>query len=191
MKIILASQSPRRRELMGLITTDFTVCAADTDETLPDGIAPVEAVLLLAEKKAREVAALPQHSGYCVIGCDTVVESQGEILGKPVDAADARRMLTMFSGGTHLVHTGLAVLTPQGSEISSVTTYVDFYPITSGEIDRYIASGEPYDKAGGYGIQTSAALFVRGIRGDYYNVMGFPVSTVYRALQKLGVIDGL
>lgn len=188
MKIILASQSPRRRELMGLITKDFTVCAADTDETLPRGISPIDAVTMLAEKKAREVAALPQWEGCCVIGCDTVVEAEGEILGKPVDTHDARRMLTIFSGGTHLVHTGLSVRAPGGCEIASVTTQVDFYPLDSDEIDRYVASGEPFDKAGGYGIQTSAALFVRGIRGDYYNVMGFPVATVYRALRRLEVI---
>lgn len=188
MKIILASQSPRRLELMRLITADFTVCSVDTDETLPDGITPINAVKLLAEKKAKEVAALPQWEGCCVIGSDTVVEAEGEILGKPVDAADACRMLNLFSGRTHLVHTGLAVLTPQGSLITSVTTEVDFYLLTQGEIDRYVATGQPFDKAGGYGIQTEAALFVRGIRGDYYNIMGFPVATVYRVLRELGAM---
>ncbi|MEG1942467.1 MAG: Maf family protein [Angelakisella sp.] len=188
MKIILASQSPRRRELMEKITASFIVHAADTDETLPEGISPTEAVKLLAAKKAHEVFALPQYAEDCVIGADTVVECGGEILGKPRDEADAARMLHMFSGGTHMVHTGLAILTPSGEEITSVTTEVDFYPLTQEEIAAYVASGEPFDKAGSYGIQTSAALFVKGIRGDYYNVMGFPIATVYRMLRRGGAI---
>jgi len=191
MNIILASQSPRRQELMKRITEDFSVCVPDCDESLPAGIAPLCAVRLLAEKKARAALRMWEdgdHTGeYCIIGADTVVDVDGQILGKPTDAYDAEQMLWLLSGRTNTVHTGLAVLSPLGERITAVSTEVDFYPLTEEEISRYIATGEPMDKAGSYGIQGSAALFIKGIRGDYYNAMGFPVSTLYQLMEEMGV----
>jgi len=176
--LILASRSPRRRELMKLITEDFIATAADVDETLPEGIAPADAVKYLSKIKAAPFV----KEGDIVIGADTVVSLEGAILGKPQDAEDARRMLRLLSGKCHSVFTGYTVVTPQQCVSCCVETKVWFYPLTDSDIERYIATGEPFDKAGAYGIQGYGSLLVEGIDGDYFNVVGLPVSHLVRTL---------
>ena len=176
--LILASQSPRRRELMKLITEDFICKTADVDETLPDGISPAEAVLELSRIKA-----LPfKNEGDTVIGADTVVAVDNKILGKPANADAARDMLRMLSGKEHSVFTGVTVI--EGETIQSFysETKVRFYPLSESDIERYIATGEPFDKAGAYGIQGYGALLVEEIHGDYFNVVGLPVSKLNNLL---------
>lgn len=181
MKLILASGSPRRRELMHLITDDFTVITSEADESLPEGIPAHMAAEYLALKKAEAVAAL--HTEAVVIGCDTTVIHKGEILGKPADRADAARMLSALSGCTHEVITGVALILGNRAASFSVTTEVTFYPLTSGDIDAYLDTDEPYDKAGSYGIQGKGSLFVKGIKGDYFNVVGLPVAELARYIK--------
>lgn len=183
MSLILASGSPRRRELLGLITKDFTVRVSDVEEVVEPGLPPAETVRRLAALKGRAVAAAyPQDT---VIAADTVVAIDGEILGKPHDDADAAAMLRTLSGRVHHVYTGV-FLSRRGREICfSACTEVEFYPLTDEEIAAYVATGEPSDKAGAYGIQGFGALLVKGIVGDYYNVVGFPVAAVSRALRAL------
>lgn len=178
--IILASKSPRRRELLRLITPDFTVDSADADETLPDGIAPHEAVMRLSQIKAQPFA----ESGATVIGADTVVAIDGEILGKPKDSADAFNMLKKLSGREHSVFTGVTILRGGGQKTFYVQTKVKFYDLTDEEINEYIATGEPFDKAGAYGIQSKGSLLVEKIDGDYFNVVGLPVSRLARELSQ-------
>lgn len=176
--MILASKSPRRLELLGYITKDFTVRSADVDESLPDGIAPNDAVEYLSRIKASPFA----DSGEIVIGADTVVAIDGKILGKPADADDARAMLRMLSGRAHQVYTGVTVINGEDCHTFSVCTNVKFFDLTDDEIDRYIATGEPMDKAGAYGIQGYGSLLVEGIDGDYFNVVGLPISKLNRLL---------
>ena len=182
MNIILASQSPRRRELLGLFPFAFTVRVADIDETMDPAGDPGGEVARVSRRKAMAVARQPED---IVIAADTVVVSRGKILGKPTDRADAFRMLRQLSGDTHQVMTGLSVL--QGDRCISCTevTQVVFRQLSDGEIRRYIATGEPMDKAGSYGIQGSAGLFVEKIVGDYFNVVGLPVCRLSRVLQEL------
>jgi len=180
MELILASRSPRRQELLSLITPRFTVDPAQGEEKLPAGLAPEEAVQALALAKAREVAA--RHPGCLVLGADTVVCIDGQILGKPKDPADCRAMLQRLSGRRHQVHTGVALLAPGVEKVFAESTQVDFYPLDQQTIDWYSSLPEPYDKAGGYGIQGRGSLLVRGIEGDYFNVVGLPVAAVARAL---------
>lgn len=170
--LILASQSPRRRELMGLFGLPFEIRTKEIDETLEAGISVSEAVANLSRRKAEAIERSPAD---IVIAADTVVVLDGQALGKPRDEADARKMLCRLSGKTHQVMTGLTVL--QGERAVSCTeiTQVTFGKLTQQQIDDYIRTGEPMDKAGSYGIQGKAALFVEGISGDYYNVVGLPV----------------
>lgn len=186
MTIILASQSPRRRELLQKITPHFTVIPSDADETLPEGIAPDEAVQLLAEKKARQVAQA--HPDCCVIGGDTVVAIEGKILGKPHSKSQSLAMLSALSGKTHTVYTGVSVITPTAEKHWVTATQVTFYPLTMPEMETYASSEEPYDKAGGYGIQGKGGLLVQTVCGDYDNVIGLPVGMLYRVLQGLKVL---
>ncbi|MBQ8687644.1 MAG: septum formation inhibitor Maf [Ruminococcus sp.] len=183
MEWILASGSPRRKELMHYITDDFIIRTSDADETLPEGIAPYEASAHLAGLKAAAVAA--EHADALVIGCDTTVILDGKILGKPLDAADAKHMLQTLSGRTHEVVTGVALICKGKMHTFSETTRVTFYPLTDAEIDAYLATGEPFDKAGSYGIQGKGALFVKGIEGDYYNVVGLPIAALSRKLKEM------
>lgn len=185
-KIILASASPRRQELLRLITEEFTVCPADADETLPDGLSIERQIETLAERKAADVAG--KNPDCAVIGSDTMVVVDGKPLGKPADAADARRMLRLLSGRAHEVITGLAVLSPAGNRIGHRTTRVNFRRLTDAEIDRYIATGEPLDKAGAYGIQGRGATLITGIEGDYFSVVGLPVELLYTMLVELGYV---
>lgn len=182
MSIILASQSPRRRELMGHFHLPFTVKVADIDETMTPGMPPEEAV---ADVSRRKALAVERRSTDTVIAADTIVVVDGTILGKPADEADALRMLQLLSGRTHQVMTGLTVI--RGETILSCTeiTDVTFRSLSDAEIAAYIRSGEPMDKAGAYGIQGDASLFVTSIKGDYYNVVGLPVCRLATILQSL------
>lgn len=182
-KIILASASPRRKELISLIADDVIIRPADCDETLPDGIGAREAVEYLSEIKNRAAREISE-TDELVISADTVVSVDDAILGKPADKADARRMINLLSGKVHQVYTGVTISLGGKSVTFSERTDVEFYPLTDDEIEQYISSSEPYDKAGAYGIQGKASLLVKGIRGDYFNVVGFPVSRLKRELQK-------
>lgn len=183
MALILASASPRRRELLSLITKDFTVETSWVDEAAITAPTPAKLAQALADAKCRAVAA--RHPEDIVIGCDTVVDYAGRVFGKPKDHEDALRMLRALSGAQHHVHTGVCIAFPGGEERFTVTTKVKFYPIEEAQLEAYAATGEPYDKAGAYAIQGGAAAFCEGLEGCYYNVMGFPVSRVARALAKI------
>lgn len=186
MEIILASGSPRRRELLGLCCPDFRVEVSGADERVDEVLSPEELVARLAEKKAAEVAA--RFPEAVVIGSDTVVELDGEILGKPHDPDEAASMLRRLSGREHRVHTAVQILSPLGSRSLVSTAEVSFAPMTDREIDWYVSTGEPMDKAGAYGIQGYACRYIIGIRGDYYTVMGLPVQQLYCALRDLGIL---
>ena len=182
MSLILASASPRRKELLSYITEDFKVIPAKNEESIDPALPPQQAVLYVAEKKAEEVSAL--YPKEVVIGADTTVFCQNIPLGKPKDSSDAKEMLKMLSGKVHKVITA-AVIAIGGQSVSSFAeeTEVEFYPLSEEEINLYVKSGEPMDKAGAYGIQGKGSLLIKGIRGDYYNVMGLPVSRLYRELK--------
>ena len=181
MELILASGSPRRKELLSLYTTDFTVCISDFDEDAVQADTPAELVEKLACGKCLSVAA--EHPGAVVIGCDTVVDVNGEVFGKPKDREDARRMLKALSGSTHAVHTGVCVSDGSRTESFVDSCKVTFFPMSEDEIEYYIATAEPYDKAGAYAIQGCAALWLDRIEGDYYTIMGLPVSRTVRLLE--------
>ena len=187
MDIILASQSPRRRELlerMGL--TGFRVVSPNVDENLGEELPPAELVSRLSRLKAGAVAA-QAGADALVIAADTVVALEGTILGKPADERDAFRMLSALSGVRHQVYTGVTVLRGEESFTEYEVTGVAFRELSEEEIEDYIRTGEPMDKAGAYGIQGYGALFIEGIQGDYYNVMGLPVCRLGRLLDRLGV----
>lgn len=187
MQLILASQSPRRRELLSLIVPDFCVCPADIEEKLmPEADLGAE-VARLAAGKAQVVA--DTHPQAAVIGSDTLVVCDGQALGKPTDATDAHRMLRLLSGRTHEVMTGLALWVPeQQMRTDTIVTQVRFAALSESEIEDYIASGEPMDKAGAYGIQGLGARFIEEIEGDYYSVMGLPVRRLYERLRETGLV---
>lgn len=177
--IILASKSPRRKELLSFITTDFAVKSADVDETLPQGITPDKAVEYLSKIKAEPF----KNENDIVIGADTVVALDGKILGKPRDDADAFATLKMLSGREHSVFTGVSVIKGENIETFSVQTKVKMFELTDEEIEEYIATDEPFDKAGSYGIQGKGSLLVEKIDGDYFNVVGLPISRLNRVLK--------
>jgi len=182
--VVLASGSPRRRELLGQMgIEDFEVLPAQGEETAPEGLAPDALVARLALQKAREVAALRPEA--TVIGADTVVALDGQVLGKPSDEEEAREMLSALSGRRHQVYTGMAVLSGGQAFTHVECTQVEFRPLTEEEIAAYVATGESMDKAGAYGIQGRACVFIRGIQGDYYNVVGLPVCALHELLAQL------
>ncbi|MFS0780753.1 Maf family protein [Bacillus sp. 1P06AnD] len=178
--LLLASSSPRRKELLALLDLPFRTFSSDIDETIQPGTPPEEAVKQLAYKKALAASSVYQQS--IVIGCDTIVVHNGQILGKPKDHKDAFRTLSMLSGQTHAVYTGVCIMTNETYTCFYEKTMVTFWKLDSRDIEAYIDSGEPFDKAGSYGIQGKAALFVKGIQGDYYSVVGLPVSRLAREL---------
>lgn len=187
MDIILASASPRRRELLTMLgLRDFKIIPAKGDEILPAGVAPGDAAAAVSRKKAEEVAELCKVDDV-VIAADTIVSLDSEILGKPADKEDARRMLSRLSGRTHTVYTGVTVI--RGGETVSgyERTDVRFRELEDREIRAYIDTGEPMDKAGAYGAQGIGSLFVEGIDGDFFNVMGLPLCRLAKMLEKLGV----
>ena len=182
--LILASKSPRRKELLSLITRDFEIIPAVGEEKADRSLPPSEYVTELARHKAEEIAC--SRPDDIVIGADTVVAIGNEILGKPKDEADARRMLKLLSGCEHSVYTGTYITSRNKNTGFCEETKVRFFALSEREIDDYIATGEPFDKAGAYGIQDLGALLVSGITGDYYNVMGLPVGRLARELKNFG-----
>lgn len=178
--MILASQSPRRAEILSMLGFDFEIDVADCDENV-DGIPTEQIVAVLARRKAQAVAE--RHPDEVVIGSDTLVTVDGSPIGKPKDAADAKRMLRLLSGRSHTVYTGVSIIKDGVDETFVVSAEVEFYPLTDAQIDRYVATGEPLDKAGAYGIQGRGALLVRGIKGDFFTVMGLPAAEVTRRLE--------
>lgn len=182
MKLILASASPRRAELLKLITSNFAVIPSDADEEIKEKLAPAELVMALARIKAESV--FENNADGVVIGSDTVVAApNGEILGKPKNKADARRMMKLLSGCAHSVFTGVCLVKQGKQESFYCETKVYFYKLTEDEIEEYISTSEPYDKAGGYGIQGKAGLFCEKIEGDYLNIVGLPASMLYKKLK--------
>lgn len=188
MKLYLASASPRRREILTSVGIPHTVVVSEADETLPDGIEAMEAVTILAERKARAarerlVSEGADLDGAVILAADTVVECFGAILGKPRDRDDARRMITMLCGCGSAVHTGICIMRGDEAVTHTETTYVTFDEMSAEEIEDYISTDEPYDKAGGYAIQGKAGLYIAGITGDYFNVVGLPVHAFYALLR--------
>jgi septum formation protein len=184
-RIVLASQSPRRRELLAQVGIAHEVRPADIDETLLAGESPEGHSMRLAREKATTIAA--REPGAAVVGSDTIVVVDGQILGKPGDAAGARAMLARLSGRSHLVFTAVAVARGDRVVESVVRVGVTFRELAPWEIDAYVATGEPMDKAGAYGIQGFGATIVDRIDGDYFAVMGLPLRTVVRLLGEVGI----
>ena len=181
-EVVLASKSPRRQELMKLLFDSFTVDPAQGEEIIPEGAEPEDVPRLLAIQKCREVSA--KHPEALVIGCDTTVEVAGEILGKPRSEADAARMLRLLSGSVHLVISGVCIRIGAREVSFRQETEVSFRELTDEEIAAYIATGEPMDKAGAYGIQEKGCLLVKGISGDFFNVVGLPVERLALELEQ-------
>jgi septum formation protein len=181
--LVLASRSPRRREILQWAGIPFAVRPGEVDETPLPGEAARDYVTRIARDKA---GAVPAGNGEIVLGADTTVTIHGEILGKPLDTADARRMLHMLSGKRHTVLTGVCLRSDSRLVEDCAESSVWFAPLSPQEIDDYAASGEPMDKAGAYAIQGLASKFVERIEGCYFNVMGLPVAMVYRHLRALG-----
>jgi septum formation protein len=179
-RLVLASGSPRRRELLGLLGVPFDVVSPDVDESPLPGEGPTDHVLRIASAKANAVARRRPES--LVLAADTVVDLDDRILGKPVDAADAARMLRALSGREHRVHTGVVV----ADDAELVTTVVRFDELFPADVERYVATGEPLDKAGAYAIQGAGAAFVREVRGSVTNVIGLPLAEVRRMLIDAG-----
>ena len=182
MQLILASQSPRRKELMGLFRVPFVVRAADVDEEMDADKSPFSEVARVSRLKAE---ATPREPEDVVIAADTIVVCDGQVLGKPRDAMDAFRMLRLLSGRDHQVMTGMTVLRGEKAVICTEVTDIHFRSLSDREILAYIRTGEPMDKAGSYGIQGGAALFAEKMAGDYYNVMGLPVCRLGQILREL------
>ncbi|MBQ8923814.1 MAG: septum formation inhibitor Maf [Lachnospiraceae bacterium] len=185
-RIILASKSPRRRELLAQAGYEFDVIPSDKEETMEGGT--VENIVMnLAKVKANDVYHRFKEQNPFVIGADTIVVYDGEIFGKPKDEADAVRMLNILSGNTHEVMTGVCMVSSDKSIAFCETTKVTFYELAEQEIEDYIRTGEPFDKAGAYGIQGVFAKYVKEIIGDYYNVVGLPIARVYQEIKKSGL----
>ena len=182
MQLILASQSPRRKELLGLFGIPFAVQVADIDETIDPARPPYEEVARVSRQKAETI---PRSDTDVVIAADTIVVCDGKILGKPADEADAFRMLRLLSGKDHQVMTGLTVLRGGTATVCTEVTNIHFRALSDKEIAAYIRTGEPMDKAGSYGIQGGAALFVEGINGDYFNGVGLPVCRLGQILREI------
>lgn len=183
--LILASSSPRRQELLQLLQIPFESIAADVNEDVSEQLKAREVVEQLAVRKAVTVAKL--YPNHWIIGSDTIVVLADKILGKPVDRADAKAMLTALSGQTHEVYTGVAIVSGKRQRVFVETTKVTFWELSEADIEVYLDSGEPFDKAGSYGIQGYGSLFVQQIVGDYFSVVGLPVSRLARELKALEV----
>lgn len=184
-RFIVASASPRRKEILQKAGYAFEVIPSDADESIDGEISPCEAVELLAFRKAQSVAE--KHPDAVVFGCDTVVVSDGVILGKPKDKADAFSTLKKLSGKTHEVITGVCITENGRSESFYEVTKVTFYPLSDETVESYIDTDEVYDKAGSYGIQGFGSVLVEKIEGDYFSVVGLPISKTARLLSKFGV----
>lgn len=201
-KIVLASGSPRRKELLEQVGLEFEICPAKGEEIISKSI-PHEVVVELSEQKAKEVASavlaydeahaeITTPTDIMVIGADTVVAFEDKILGKPKDAEDAKDMLRMLSDKTHSVYTGVTIVFISKEGKTGIHSFYEktdvfFYPLSDLEIQRYIESGDPLDKAGAYGIQGEFAKHIKGIQGEYNNVVGLPIARLYQELLRLGI----
>lgn len=181
MELVLASKSPRRKEILSMVTSNFSVRVSDADESYDK-----ETDLFLVPKILAERKALATQGGEneIIIGCDTVVIYDGELMGKPINKQDAIRMLKTLSGTTHAVVSGICIHTCEKTISETVTTYVTFRPLTDGEIASYVEKYNPVDKAGAYGIQEAAGSFVEKIEGDFYNVVGLPLCRLCQILRE-------
>lgn len=186
-ELVLASASPRRKELLRNAHLAFTVAPADVHEKREEGEAPAAYAERLARDKARAVA--DRHGAQLVLGADTIVVIGDEVLEKPADAEDAVRMLRRLSGRTHEVITGVCLKGNGFEDVRSETTHVTMSEIPEDEVAQYVASGEPMDKAGAYAVQGMASRWVTRLEGDYFNVVGLPVALVYRMLREHGALD--
>ncbi len=184
--LILASASPRRKEILENLGYKFICLAADADESLPDGVNGYDAAYELAYRKAIAVSALKPDD--VVLASDTVVFCDGKILGKPTDRADAENMLRALSGKRHTVYTGVCVMSADMCERFVGATEVEFYPTEDELIEWYLDTDEPYDKAGAYGIQGKGSVLVKKMDGDYFTVMGLPAAEVFRTLKKFQIL---
>ena len=182
MQLILASSSPRRRELLGLFGIPFVIRAADIDETMDPSLPPEQEVARVSLCKA---LAVPRQADDVVIAADTIVVCEGRVLGKPHSPREAEEMLALLSGRDHQVMTGCTIAAGEQVQTFTEITDLHFRPLEPEEIRRYVATGEAMDKAGAYGIQGGAALFCRRMEGDYYNVMGLPVCRLWQQLRHL------
>ena len=187
MDVILASQSPRRRELLALLQIPFDVEVSGEKEIIPEDACPEQIVMALAEQKTQHVFL--RHPNHCVIGADTIVVLDGHILGKPKTAAQAVEYLSALQGKNHHVLTGICVKTPHGSLTRYESTLVRFRPMTIDEITWYVSTGDPMDKAGAYGVQGLACCFVDSVDGNFFNVVGLPLPLLYSMLLELRVMD--
>lgn len=181
-RIILASASPRRKELLSLLNQPFEIITADIDETMNPDNNLIDEIESLSFKKA--LAVFKDHKDAVVIGSDTMVALNNQRLGKPKDKADAFRMLKALQGKTHEVVTAVTIISATQSETFSSISRVEFYPMSDDEINEYINTNEPSDKAGAYAIQGLGAKYIRSIKGDYYSIMGLPIAEVYHRIQK-------
>ena len=179
--LVLASASPRRKQLLSLLTTDFEVEVSNVDETVPENVTASDAAAFLATKKALDVAK--NRPDDIVIGSDTIIVFKDKIYGKPLNKADAKNMLTEFSGNTHQVITGVCVVQGKRTISFSSVNKVEFYELSESEIDEYLNDDEYKDKAGSYAIQGKAGLFIKEIAGDYNSIVGLPVSKLNRILK--------
>ena len=186
-KIILASGSPRRRQLLSSLGVEFEVVDPNVDESYQKGMAPDEITKSMACKKAAAVAK--KYKNYAIIAADTIVAIDGIILEKPKDRQDALNMLNMLSGRWHEVHSGVCIVCKDKSSIFNQVTRVHFSELDNSQIKWYVNTLEPMDKAGAYGIQGYGSMFVDRIEGDFYNVMGFPISKIMKELTKLKIYD--
>lgn len=185
MKLILASASPRRKELLKNAGYEYEVCPADIDESTPEGVEPQVACEILARKKAQ--AVLSENPDSVVLGSDTIVVLGNRILGKPQDEADAKAMLRELSGRVHQVYTGLCVCSKDKTLSLVSCADVRFYELSEEVIDAYIGTKEPMDKAGAYGIQGIGSMLVKSIEGDYFTIVGLPLSKAARMLAEFGI----
>ncbi|MGN1136459.1 MAG: Maf family protein [Oscillospiraceae bacterium] len=182
MKVILASASPRRRELLASVFDEFECIPSDVEENISSEIPAEQSAEFLAVKKAAHIAG--NHKDSLVIGCDTIVVFNGRVFGKPTDETDAKRMLSELSGNTHKVITGVCLFYNGRSLSFSEETEVEFYPLSDEEIESYVRTGSPMDKAGAYGIQDKGLLPAKRIYGDYFNVVGLPTARLKREAER-------
>lgn len=184
MKYILASKSPRRKQLLHRLLKKFIVESADIDESYPSNIKFSQIPISIAQKKAITIQKRHEQD-CCIISADTIVVLNNQVLGKPQSHNEAVQMLKMLSNQTHRVITGVCILKGKTKKTFYSTTSVTFYDLSEEEIKNYVATNSPFDKAGGYGIQDEGALFVKKINGDFYNVMGLPIAKLSRILKQL------
>ena len=187
-KVILASQSPRRRELLHLAEIDFDILVADTDETYPAGLSFEDTAIFIAKNKALDIAS-KHTTDKVIIAADTIVVCEGQIIGKPINEEDAIQIISKLSGNKHSVITGVYILQNNKEIFFADVTEVSFHNLTASQIEYYVGKYKPFDKAGAYAIQEwIGAVGIKNINGDFYNVMGLPISRVVAALQQFDLI---